>query len=165
MTHLKGRSQRTYGHDREDLLLHQLLIRWHFCKEGKNISCIVYMFLLARKKLENLWHDKEDLCGKHERGSRGAAPASNVATCEGCCCLVRPPSSFFFFFHNSCLRDSDSGRFALIHTKSDWFTPTRAVSGETSEAADLGRNSKKKKEKEKKGAKRTISTQALNRKL
>ena len=140
MTHLKGRSQRTYGHDREDLLLHHLLIRWHACKEGKNIPCIGYMFLLARKKLENLWHDKEDLCGKHGRGSRGAAPASDAATCEGCCYRVQ---FFFFFFLNSCRRGLELGQFVLIQAELGWFAPTRAISGETSETADSGQKKKK----------------------
>ena len=133
MTHLKGRSQRTCGYDREDLLLHQLLIRWHACKEGKNIPCIGYMFLLARKKLENLWHDKEDLCGKHGRSSRRPMWEAWTQLQRSCTCfrcgdmrgmlLLRQAASSFFFFFFTARADATQTR-----ANSRWFTLNRADS-------------------------------------
>ena len=103
--------------------------------------------------------------GKHGRGTKGAAPASDAATCKGHCCLRVGAASSFFFFHNSRQLAPMRRRLRPICTKLGCFAPYRSISGKTTdtspELADSGWNLRKKKQKNTKGVKRTVWTKTL----
>ena len=97
--------------------------------------------------------------GMHERGKMTIAPASDAARqgdARGTLlptCQCRVQLFFFFWFHNSRQHGVDSGRFALNWANSCRLVPYRSVSVATTntgaEPANSGRNSKKKKQKNK----------------